>query len=141
MPFHFSLNSLLDLRRSEQRQQEFILQKENAKVNSLCRKIANLEQDISQMINVPPHGRIGAELRFDQERQILLKQQRAQFREQLESAREQQKLATAALTRAWQKREALEILRRREYVGYSLNERRREQRRQDDWFMQQRHTR
>ena len=141
MAFHFSLESLLHLRRSEQRQQEFILRKENARVNSLCREIANLDQDIFQITNAPPHGRIGAELHFDRERQLFLKQQCAKLQEHLESARERQGLTAAALRQAWQKREALEILRRRENASYALDESRQAQHRQDDWFLQQKRTR
>jgi flagellar biosynthesis chaperone FliJ len=141
MAFHFSLDSLLRLRRSELRQQELMFQKANDEVNCAQREILNLGLNIFEIMNASPHGRVGAELRFDRERQISLEQKRAALQEKLEAARERQASAAAALRESWQKREALEILRQREHDAYALGAVRREQRRQDDWFLQQRRTR
>ncbi len=135
MAFHFSLESLLRLRRSEQLQRELALQKKNSEVNDLQRQIAELNEKTLQIVTASASGRFGAELQFDKQCQIALETQFAAMEEQFVFVRGQQALAATELRKAWQKSEALEILRRRERDDYLLDHARKEQQQQDDFFL------
>jgi hypothetical protein len=112
---HIRLESVMRLRRSEQRQHEFLLQKENAIVDRLLRKVVEFDREILRISNAPPHARTGAEIEFDHERVRILAAEQKELQGELQSARERQEIAAAALHGAWQKRETLEILQRHEH--------------------------
>lgn len=135
MAFHFSLESLLRLRRGEQRQCELALQKENSEVNDLRRQIAELHEKALRIVTAPASGRFGAEFQFDSECQFVLEMQFAAIEKRLALALEQQAFAAAELRKAWQKHEALEILRHRQRDDYLLDYARKEQQQQDDLFL------
>jgi hypothetical protein len=137
----FRPESLMRLRRSEQRQHEFLLQKENAMVNRLLRKIAEFDREILLISNAPLHARTGAELAFDDERVRLLAVGQKELQGELQSARERQEIAAAALHNAWQKRETLEVLQRHEHEAFVKEQTRKQQRRQDDRFLRDKFNR
>jgi len=143
MAFQFSLEPVLRLRRSEQRQQELILQKMNEQVNRITFALQSIEDEIRQVSSERNHQAdlIGAEIHFDQQRCDILAQRRAYREFLLQKAREQQAQAMKEFQRIWQRREALEILRRREQQAYVFEEARREQRVQDDLFLQRKQKR
>ena len=143
MAFHFTLDSLLRLRRSEQQQHELLLQKANEQVNHIAREIAAIEGEAQQMAleNKSEAGISGAEIQFGEARGQVLEARRQQAEQQLQSARECQRLAAQQFQHAWQRREALETLRQRERQAFALAESRAEQRRQDDLFLQRRQKR
>ncbi len=137
MAFRFSLESVLRLRRSEQRHHELLLQKANEQVNGFAREVEAIEsegREIASRSTVVPFT--GADLHFDQTRCQVLVVRRVQAEQRLQAAREQQALAAEEFQRAWQRREALDTLRERERQFYMLAESRIEQRRQDDRFLQ-----
>ena len=143
MAFHFTLDSLLRLRRSEQQQHELLLQKAHEQVNHIAREIAAIEGEAQQMAleNKSEAGISGAEIQFGEARGQVLEARRQQAEQQLQSARERQRLAAQQFQHAWQRREALETLRQRERQAFALAESRAEQRRQDDLFLQRRQKR
>src|SRR5579864_968924 len=143
MAFRFSLEPVLRLRRGEQRQQELILQKMNEQVNRITFALQSIEDEIRQVSSERNHQAdlIGAEIHFDQQRCDILAQRRAYREFLLQKAREQQAQAMKEFQRIWQRREALEILRRREQQAYVFEEARREQRVQDDLFLQRKQKR
>ncbi len=143
MAFRFSFESLLRLRRSEQQQQEFLLQKANEQINGTVREMEAIEIEVRQITSDGKSSAAftGAEIQFDDFRCHVLGIRRMQAEQRLQAAREQQTLAAAGFQRAWQRREALEILRDRERQFYLLTESRLEQRRQDDLFLQRRRKR
>src|SRR5579864_8250761 len=143
MAFRFSLEPVLRLRRGEQRQQELILQRMNEQVNRFVLELQSIEDEVRQVSSERNHQAdiIGAEIHFDQQRCDILAQRRAHREFLLQQAREQQSEAMKEFQRIWQRREALEILRRREQQVYALEEVRREQRAQDDLFLQRKRKR
>ena len=78
---HFRLESVMRLRRSEQRQHEFLLQKENAIVDRLLRKVVEFDREILRISNAPPHARTGAEIEFDHERVRILAAEQKELQE------------------------------------------------------------
>lgn len=140
MAFRFSLESVLRLRRSEQRQQEILLQKANEQVNTILRQIEMLE---TAAFALSPGAQpvTGAELEFAAEQLRLLAMQRAEAESRLGAARERQRFAENEFRRVWQRREALEALCRREQELHHMQENRREQRLQDELFSQRTHGR
>jgi flagellar export protein FliJ len=142
MAFQFTLDSLLRLRRSEQRQQELLLQKANEEVHRMVREIEALEDEAHQIASErTAAGTSGAEIQFGESRGQVLDARRSQAELRLQSARQQQPLAEQKFQRAWQRREAIATLRERERLCYILTESRLEQRRQDDLFLQRQRKR
>lgn len=143
MAFQFTLDSLLRLRRSEQRQQELFLQKANEQVNGILRELEAIEDEAQQIAaDTKSAAKIsGAEIQFGEFRHQVLGARRRQAEPRLQSARQQQAFATAEFQRAWRRREALETLRERQRQSFVLAESHAEQRRQDDLFLQRRQKR
>ena len=134
MAFRFSLESVLRLRRSEQQLREIILQKANDQVAAILWHIETLEA-AGLALSVRSRQITGAELEFAGEQLRVLAMRRAEALTSLENAREHQRLAENEFRQAWQRREALEVLRQREHELYRVQERRLEQRVQDDLFL------
>ncbi len=143
MAFQFSLESLLRLRRSQQRQQEILVQKENDRVNQLIRELEVIGNEFALVAGI---GSIsmdlrGAELQFDSSRRLVLGERFVRTAGLLQQAQERQALLAAELHSMWQQREVLETLRQDELRAYTIEEERREQRRQDDLFLLQKQKR
>ena len=141
MPFHFSLESLLRLRSSEQRHYEFVLQKQNSEVNRLRRQISLLKQEVLRITSAPANGRFGAELQFENNRQLSLQANLIAVEKQLTVALEQQSLAAAELRKSWQRQETLAVLSRRDRDIYLYDNARKDQQQQDDWFLRRKSSR
>jgi len=135
MTFRFSLESLLRLRRGEQRQQEQVLQRINEQVSRIVRELHAIHLESLQTRRREP-GLTGAELHFNEQRLAILESRRARAEMELCQARERQSFALAEFERIWQRREALETLQQRERQICLQQEQRREQRGQDDAFLQ-----
>src|SRR5258708_37697886 len=124
MPLRFSLDSVLRLRRSEQRQQELLLQKANDQVHRVLRELEVIAREVLQIVadGKSAGGITGAEIQFDQLRRQVLETRQAQAGQGLQQAREEQTMAASDFKRAWQRREALETLRELERQIYLLAE-------------------
>jgi len=140
MPFRFTFDSLLRLRRTQERQQEFVLQRANQRVREALEEMDAIEGELRQIVSArqSPGASHGAEILFDHSRCLVLHSRRAEAERRLHLAREQQALAAQGFQRAWQRREAVEMLRERDRQSYVVAEGRLEQRRQDDLFLQRR---
>lgn len=138
MVFHFSLDAVLRLRRTQERQAELNLQRANEQVNRILLELEILDEEagciLSTQRSKPETS--GAELYFDEQRHAVLAMRRAEAAQRLHEASRRQALAAAEFQVTWQKREALETLRGSEFETYVLEESRREQRAQDDLFLQ-----
>ena len=142
MAFRFSLEPVLQLRRSQQRQQELILQKASEQTNRVSIELQMIDEEIQQVSSISKSKLeiSGSEMQFDEHRCDILGRRRLQTLLRLNEARERQLLAATEFQRAWQKREALESLCRRERETYALEETRREQRAQDELFQQRKRS-
>ena len=137
MPFQFSLESVLRLRRSEQRQQELILQRMTDQLNRAANEVAAIKDEMRQVLGEKAAGSShGAELYFEQERLRVLKSWEAASEEKFKRAREQHAFAVREFHRIWQKRESLESLQEREREAHIRHAEKKEQQRQDDLFLQ-----
>ena len=86
MAFHFPLESVLRLRRSQQRQLELVLQRKNREVIRLRLEWANAKAEMARISALPAGGRTAAELQFDRERLATLDRRSAQIEEALQQA-------------------------------------------------------
>lgn len=137
MPFRFSLDSVLRLRRSQQKQQEIFLERANKRVSLLLEELRMIAEEFAQ---AAAPGKFttdarASELHFNQSRRQTLESRRRQIEQLLLKAREEQSAMAAELRKMWQAREVVETLRHREHQAYMLEQERSEQRTQDDWFL------
>lgn len=139
MTFQFSLESLLRLRRSQQRQQEILVQRESDLIGQLSRDLNTIAGQITRIsADQKAITEVRAsELRFDESRMEILGAQALHVEQLLQKALERRALLAAELHGIWQQREVLETLRRDERQEFAIEEGRREQRRQDDLFLLQ----
>ena len=135
MAFSFPLESVLRLRRSQQRQHEFILQRRNREVMRLRLQWATTQAEMARIAGTSSDGRTAAEIQFDRERLATLAVRSAEIAESLQQAIAVRELAAAEFRHAWQRRETLETLQRRAREAYAIDESRRAQRTLDDWFL------
>ena len=138
MAFHFPLESVLRLRRSQQRQQELVLQRKSREVIRLRLEWASARAEMARISALSPNGRSAAELQFDRERLATLDLRSTQIAEALHAAVVARDQATSEFRQAWQLRETLETLRNRAREAYAIDESRRAQRALDDWFLARR---
>lgn len=135
MAFRFPLESVLRLRRSQQRQQELILQRRSREVIRLRLEWANTRAAMGRISGRPPDGRTAAELQFDREHLGTLTVRSFGIGEALQQAITAQAQAASNFRQAWQRRETLETLLSRAREAYAIDESRRAQRMLDDWFL------
>jgi flagellar export protein FliJ len=137
MPFRFSLEAVLRLRRSQQKQQEIFLERANEKVNLLVRELRIIAGEFARAstpgkFTTDAHA---SELHFNRSRRQVLESRRRQMEQLLLKAREEQSAMAVELRKMWQAREVVETLRNREQEAYNLDQVRREQKVQDDLFL------
>lgn len=135
MAFKFPLDSILRLRRSQQRQQELALQRKSREVIRLRLQLADTQAEVSCISAMPLDKRTVAELQFDRERVAMLAIRRAQVDEVLQRAIADREAASAEFHQAWQRREMIETLRNHARDTYDMDEARRTERALDDWFL------
>lgn len=135
MPPLFPLESVLRLRRSQQRQQELVLQRKSREVMRLRLELANARAETVRISTLSPDGRTAAEIQFDQERLGALSLRSAQIAEALRQAIAARDQSASEFRQAWQRRETLETLQNRAREAYAIDESRRAQRALDDWFL------
>ena len=138
MAFRFPLESVLRLRRSQQRQQELLLQRRSREVIRLRLEWASTQAEMAGISGRSPDGRTAAELQFDRERLATLAIRSEGIGKELQHAMAAREQAAADFRQAWQRRETLETLQNRGREAYAADDSRRAQRTLDDWFLARR---
>lgn len=143
MPFRFSLDAPLRLRKSQQRQQELLVHRIQEQITQTLRELQAVAKKIAEISlnNRDSDSTRAAALHFDLVRREVLERHRAQVQSRLEKLREEQAAQFATLRKMWQRREVLESLRNREKQQYSIMESRRDQQLQDDLFLMRKYSR
>ncbi|HEV2398287.1 MAG TPA: flagellar export protein FliJ [Candidatus Sulfotelmatobacter sp.] len=139
MPFHFSLQSVYQLRRSIEHQQELRLRAANQQLTKIRRLIEQnegciRESDASSSRELQT-GTTSAELRFVATKQRVLLQRGQELQYELgrcQTARDQQQ---RIFEKARRERETVENLRDWQFQEFSREQSRREQRRLDELFL------
>lgn len=137
MAFRFSLDAVLRLRRSQQKQQEILLERASEKIDLLTWELRMIAGELARASNP---GKFttdlrASELHFNQSRRQVLESRRSQMERLLVKAREEQSAMATELRKMWQAREVVETLRNHEHQAYTLEQERCEQRTQDDLFL------
>jgi flagellar export protein FliJ len=139
MAFHFSLDSVLRLRRSLERQQELSLREANQQVTALQLRIDSVN---AQLLERTTQGNLqlasqssGAELQFMQLCRSTLLAQRSNLGKRLATAQAVRDSYVASFRQARQQREVLETLRQTQAQVYRQHEARQNQRRLDDLLL------
>jgi len=139
MPFHFSLETLLRLRQSFERQEELLLQRANQRVQRLGQHIQEVEAAIAdnamQQSSHLQAGTSAAEVQFQNLWRLALKQIREQIQVELNHAEQARNMCMANLSRARREYEVVARLRHRQHELYFREEGRQDQRRADDLFL------
>jgi flagellar export protein FliJ len=136
MPFHFTLENILRLRRAQERQQELEVEAAAKNIASTIGQLHKLGEENSQLSASLRNPDIsGAEIAFIRMQCRVLEQRRTQTEQTLQKLREQQAVLIGELRRMWQQREVLETLRNREFTAYELEQSRRNQAEQDELFL------
>jgi flagellar export protein FliJ len=135
MAFRFSLQSVLRLRRSQQRQQELLVQRASEQVNSAIAELCAIDAELAQLSTGCGIETRGAEVQFTQAQRQVLEERRRQTQFALTKACERHSELVAELRKIWQQREILEALRKREHETYLREQARHEQAIQDDLFL------
>lgn len=139
MAFHFSLDSLLRLRRSIEHQQEILLANASHNVAQQQQKVLQLEESLRQMMEqeVKQLG-VGAhaiELQTTLYIRSRALEKLGELQNELVQLKKIESVCRANLLRARQARGILETLRERRLRQYQQEEARQEQRRMDDLFL------
>ena len=140
MAFHFPLQSILQLRRSEEHQQELRLRAIHQQITRLRHGIEQLEAQIQQIRKDASERlqmrAVAAELRFSLLCEQSVRQHALRIEtdlERLNNLREQQQ---RIFQQARRERETLENLRDQQFAQFCLGRERRQQRSLDDLFLQ-----
>jgi len=139
MAFQFSLDAVLRLRQSLERQQELLLHEANQQMAALQLRIDNLNAQLSQLAtqeNLQLASPVSAaELQFIQLCRSVLLGQRGGFEKRLAAAQVLRDSRLASFRQARQQREVLETLRQAQAQVYRQNEARQNQRHLDDLIL------
>jgi flagellar export protein FliJ len=139
MAFRFSLDGLLRMRQSLERQQELLLLEANHHVRKLEQQKDDLNAALAasakQEMEGLASGLSAAELQFELLCRSALMQKRGKLEKDIADARAAREIRVAALRQARQQREVIESLRRRQCELYRRVESRQQQREVDDLFL------
>jgi len=139
MAFRFSLEALRKLRRSQERQQELMLQTANQQVSALQQQIAEIETQIQRAWDEglrKLENRVRAsEVQFDLLCRSLLSQRQGALHKELLGAQALQAAQGLAFRQARRRREVLDSLRAQQLELSRREEMRQEQRRADEQFL------
>lgn len=139
MAFQFSLEAVLQLRESLERQQELLLLEANQQIGVLQQSIDNLnahlgQQAIRESLQLAA-TLSGAELQFMQLCTFVLLGQRGGLEKRLAAARLVRDSRLASFRQARQQREVLETLRQAQEQAYRQHQDRQDQRQLDDLLL------
>jgi flagellar export protein FliJ len=139
MAFHFSLDAVLRLRRSLERQQELLLREANQQMIAIQLKIDHLDAQLSRQAsqeNLQLASTLSAaELQFLRVCRSVLQGQRGGLEKRLAAAQAVRDSRMATFRQARQQREVLETLRQAHSLVYRQNEARQSQRQLDDLIL------
>jgi flagellar export protein FliJ len=139
MAFRFSLETLLRVRLSLERQHELLLQEANLRVALLQRQIAGVDSGReTNLERQRPHlesGLSAAELQFDMLCDSVLLKRRGDLERQLVAAEVLRHSRNEEFQQARRQRETMDTVRRRQLEIYRQQEARQDQRRIDDLFL------
>ena len=139
MAFHFSLDAVLRLRQSLERQQEQLLREANQQVAAIQLKIENLDEQLSQQAsreNSQLASTVsGAELQFMRLCRSIILGQRSGLERRLASAQAVRDGRMASFRQARQQREVMETLRQAQAQVYGQYQARKNQRQLDDLLL------
>jgi flagellar export protein FliJ len=142
MAFQFSLEPVLRLRKSLERQQELLLREANRQMTALQLRIDNLNAQLSQHATLEAlhlaSTLSAAELQFMQLCRSVLLGQRGSLEKRLATAQAILDSRMISFRQAHQQREVLETLRQTQTQVYRQNEARQNQRQLDDLLLMRR---
>jgi flagellar export protein FliJ len=139
MAFRFSLDAVLRLRRSLERQQELLLREANQQMIAIQLKIDHLDAQLSQQASQEDlqlaSTLSAAELQFLRICRSVLQGQRGGLEKRLAATQAVRDSRMAAFRQVRQQREVLETLRQAQTLVYRQNEARQNQRQLDDLLL------
>lgn len=139
MPFRFSLDAVLRLRQSLERQQELLLQAANYRVAAVQRDRDELDrytQELASQVSAQlAAGLSAAELQFNTLCRAVLSGRCQQLDQALNQAYAERDACAQAFQKTRRDREMVETLRDRQFQLHRQLEARRDQRRLDDLFL------
>jgi flagellar export protein FliJ len=139
MAFRFSLDAVLRLRRSLERQQELLLREANQQMIAIQLKIDHLDAQLSQQASQEDlqlaSTLSAAELQFLRICRSVLQGQRGGLEKRLAATQAVRDSRMAAFRQVRQQREVLETLRQAQTLVYRQNEARQNRRQLDDLLL------
>ena len=142
MAFRFSLQAMLDLRKSFERQEKLRLEMLTHQISQLRQQLETLDQEKSagreRMAQNLQEGLFGAEILFNTDREAVGEQRRDSLLQRVAEVEEQRRLQLAVFQKAQQQRKILENLRDRREQLYRQMQARREQQLLDELFLTRR---
>ena len=139
MAFRFSLQALLDLRKSYERQERLRLEMLTHQISQLRHQLETLgrEKIIGRecLVQNLKEGLFGAEIRFNTDREAVWEQRRDSLLQRMAELEEQRRLQLGVFQKAQQLRKILENLRDRREQLYRQIQARREQQLIDELFL------
>lgn len=142
MAFRFSLQAMLDLRKSFERQEKLRLEMLTHQISQLRQQLETLDQEKTagreRMAQNLQEGLFGAEILFNTDREAVGEQRRDSLLQRVAEVEEQRRLQLAVFQKAQQQRKILENLRDRREQLYRQMQARREQQLLDELFLTRR---
>ena len=145
MAFRFSLQTLLNLRRSLEKQEERLLQALNRELALLRQGIGSLEReevdarrDRNRRL---ADGLTGSDLRLDLAEESLRDQRRSRFQKHEQVLQTEQRQQQSTYRGARQQRELLDDLRQRRVVAFQREQEKRHQQAVDEAYLFRHHFR
>ena len=139
MAFRFTLDVLLRVRQSVERQQELLLQEANQHLTILRQRIEDLDAQMAQLtaskMRQLESGLSAAELQFDLLCRSVMLQQRAALEQEMSQAEAARDARRETFREARRQREVMDTLRNHQLQAHRQQEMRQEQRRLDDMFL------
>lgn len=139
MAFRFTLDVLLRVRQSVERQQELLLQEANQRLAGLRRRMEEVDAQLAQLtarkMRQLESGFSAAELQFDLLCRSVVLQQRAALEQEMAQAEAMRDARREIFREARRQREVIDTLRTHQLQAHRQQEMRQEQRRLDDMFL------
>ncbi|HZQ67109.1 MAG TPA: flagellar export protein FliJ [Terriglobales bacterium] len=139
MPFRFTLQAILRLKESQERQQQILLEQANARVQqcklqieALERQRRTIEEETQRGLG---NGMTAAEVQFSGLGRSTLAARRKRIEQELSCLQQAREECFQTYHRIHREREVLDTLRCSQLRSYQIEHNRREQRRIDDLFL------
>ncbi len=142
MAFRFSLQAMLDLRKSYERQEKLRLAMLTHQISQLRQQLETLDREKTagreRLAQNLQEGLFGAEILFNTDREAVGEQRRDSLRQRKAEVEEQRRLQLGVFQKAQQQRKIMENLRDRREQLYRQIQARREQQVLDELFLTRR---